>query len=134
MGSIVRREELRGQRLPWKEWIYVESLRRTVIVGRIAVQIFVLDIYLPCPPLPYYAAAPLPSSKLIWRAESEEQYEREWESEVKVSSIHGMRNNGDLVKLKNGITEAHQSEADWAAWYQGCDELGMLAVISTSLK
>lgn len=93
-----------------------------------------MDLGLICPPLPLFAVAPLPASKQLWRARDAEEWEREWEKEVKESSVHGMLKNGDLVKLKHGIGEMNMRRADWAKWYAGADELGILAILSANLK
>lgn len=74
--------------------------------------------------------APVPASKLLWRAESE----MEWEEQLgKESAVHGILRNGDLVKLKNGVEEEHRRHAEWDGWYAGTDELGFLVVLVADL-
>jgi hypothetical protein len=71
--------------------------------------------------------APVPASKLLWRAKTEIEWEEQWEKE---NAIHGILRNGELVKLKNGVEEEHRRHAEWDWWYAGIDELGILAVLA----
>ena len=57
-----------------------------------------------CPPPHDFAVAPVPASRLLWRAETEIGLEEQLE---KGNSIHGILRNGDLVKLKHGLDEEH---------------------------
>jgi hypothetical protein len=100
----------------------------------LAFDLFYMDLNLVCPPFPQFAVAPLPASKLLWRAKSVDEWQREWEKEVSETSIHGILRNGDLVKLKNGIHEPNFRKAEWSRWYAGADELGMLAVLSGNIS
>ena len=106
------------------------DLERTVTVLRIISFLFNIDVNLPCPPPEDYAIAPVPASKLLWRAESKMEWEEQWEKE---NAIHGILSNGDLVKLKNGVEEEHQRYAEWDRWYAGTDELGFLVVLAADL-
>jgi hypothetical protein len=133
-GCIVRQEELRGQRLPWKDWKYYEALRRTISVFRIVFQLFDINIDLPCPRVPGFAVAPLPANKLLWRADTEERWEREWEDEVKETPIHAITTNGDFLKLRNGVTPAHGRKIISSKYYAGADELGLLVLLLAHLR
>jgi hypothetical protein len=86
---------------------------------------------MPCPPPEDYAIAPVPASKLLWRAESKMEWEEQWEKE---NAMHGILRNGDLVKLKNGVEEEHRRYAEWDRWYAGTDELGFLVVLAADLS
>jgi hypothetical protein len=142
-SALMNKAELGGQRPKWQDWVFSESKRRyepslvsdywgtnserTVIVFRIISFLFNIDVNLPCPPLQDYAMAPVPASKLLWRAKTEIEWEEQWEKE---NAIHGILRNGELVKLKNGVEEEHRRHAEWDRWYAGTDELGILAVLA----
>ena len=101
---------------------------------RVVFQIFDITIDLPCPQLPGFAVAPLPANKLLWRADTEEQWEREWEDVVKESPIHAITYNGDFLKLRNGVTLAHGRKVISSKYYAGADELGLLVLLSAQLR
>jgi hypothetical protein len=94
---------------------------------------FNMNLISECPRPPGFAVAPLPASKLLWRAKNVNEWEQEWSREVKETPIHGMLKNGDLVKLKNGCEQSNLRRADWDLWYSKADELGILAVLSANL-
>jgi hypothetical protein len=73
--------------------------------------------------------APVPASKLLWRAETETEWEEQWEKE---NAMHGILRNGDLVKLKNSVEE-NRRHSEWDRWYAGTDELGLLVVLAADL-
>ena len=107
----------------------VESKRRVNSVMRVMRQLYNLDIGVEWPYASVTTATPLPASKLLWNAKTEE----EWKSARNGDSFYRSLSFGDLLKF-NGLSEDdYPSKEEWARWYAGADELGILVVISTAL-
>lgn len=114
---------------PWKFWVLIESKRRVNSTLRLMRQLYNLDIGLPYPYADVTTSTPLPASKLLWLSKNEQEWQRELDGDAFYSklSLH------DLMQF-NGTTENdHPSTKEWARWYAGTDELGILVVISASL-
>ncbi|CAH0032703.1 unnamed protein product [Clonostachys rhizophaga] len=112
---------------PWKQWIIVESKRRLNSTLRLMSQLYNLDV---APnPCNIFTAMPLPASKLLWKASSEQ----EWESEIARDDFYKKLSLQDLMKFKGKGESDQPSREEWSRWYSGTDELGILVVISASL-
>lgn len=113
----------------WKRWIIIESKRRVNSVLRLMWKLYNLDVGIPCPSRNAYTAMPLPASKALWRASTEE----EWESAIQADDFYSRFSHRDLLEFK-GCTDGDQpSREEWARWYAGTDELGIVVAISASL-
>jgi hypothetical protein len=116
---------------PWKRWIIIETKRRVNSVVRLMWQLYHVDVGLPHPcHRTAWSSSPLPASKLMWKASTEE----EWEAAREADTFYRELSHQDLLFFK-GCTEidGQPSRAEWARWYAGADELGIVVVISASL-
>lgn len=116
---------------PWRRWIIIETKRRINSVLRLMWQLYHLDVGLPHPcHRTAWTSSPLPASKLMWKASTE----ADWESEREADAFYRQMSHQDLLLFK-GCTEVdgQPSRREWARWYAGADELGILVVISASL-
>ncbi|CAH0045443.1 unnamed protein product [Clonostachys solani] len=112
---------------PWKQWIIVESKRRLNSTLRLMSQLYSLDV---APnPCNVFTAMPLPASKMLWKASSEQ----EWEAEIARDDFYKKLSLRDLMKFKGTGECGQPSREEWSRWYSGTDELGILVVISASL-
>ncbi|VUC31254.1 unnamed protein product [Clonostachys rosea] len=112
---------------PWKQWIIVESKRRLNSTLRLMSQLYSLDV---APnPCNVFTAMPLPASKLLWKASSEQ----EWEAEIARDDFYKKLSLKDLMRFKGAGENDQPSREEWSRWYSGTDELGILVVISASL-
>ncbi|CAH0002305.1 unnamed protein product [Clonostachys byssicola] len=112
---------------PWKQWIIVESKRRLNSTLRLMSQLYNLDV---APnPCNLFTAMPLPASKLLWKASSEQG----WETEIARDDFYKKLSLQDLMKFKGKGESGQPSREEWSRWYSGTDELGILVVISASL-
>lgn len=117
------------QLAPWKFWVLVESKRRVNSTLRLMRQLYNLDIGLSYPYADITTSTPLPASKLLWLSKSEQ----EWQRELDRDSFYSKLSLHDLVQFKGATENNHPSATEWARWYAGTDELGILVVISASL-
>jgi hypothetical protein len=114
---------------PWKHWVLVESKRRVNSTLRLMRQLYDLEIGTPYPYADITTAFPLPASKLLWLAKSEQ----EWQRELKKDSYYKTLRLDDLMKFTGSTRNDYPSREEWTRWYAGADELGILVVISTTL-
>lgn len=117
------------QLAPWKFWVLIESKRRANSTLRLMRQLYNLDIGWIYPYADITTATPLPASKLLWLSKSEQ----EWQKELDRDSFYSSLSLHDLLKFKGNTENDHPSTTEWARWYAGADELGILVVISASL-
>jgi hypothetical protein len=106
---------------------------RTVTIVKIINTIFHADLSIPCPKMPEYKAAPLPSHQSLWGAHNELNWNIEYFKNIRQSGPHGMLSNGDLVELKSGVSYQTDRKLDWDNWYAGADTLGILVMIAANL-
>jgi hypothetical protein len=85
----------------------------------------------PCQQATGYAMAPLPASKSLWRAETEQEWESEW---ARGGSFHGVLKNGDLVKLHRDLGESAQRRTAWEQWWANADDMGFLAALAANIQ
>jgi hypothetical protein len=117
------------QLAPWKYWVLIESKRRVNSTLRLMKQLYNLDIGLSYPYADITTATPLPASKLLWLSKSEQ----EWQKELDRDSFYSKLSLHDLMHFRGTTENDHPSTTEWARWYAGTDELGILVVISASL-
>jgi hypothetical protein len=117
------------QLAPWKYWVLIESKRRVNSTLRLMKQLYNLDIGLSYPYADITTATPLPASKLLWLSKSEQ----EWQKELDRDSFYSKLSLHDLMQFRGSTENDHPSTTEWARWYAGTDELGILVVISASL-
>lgn len=113
----------------WQKWIIVESKRRVNSVLRLTSQLYNLDNGLACPCANTSTATPLPASKSLWNASSEEQ----WNQILEKDLFYQKLSKEDLMNFRGATENNYPSKEEWARWYAGTDELGILVVITTTL-
>lgn len=117
------------QHSQWKYWALIESKRRMSITIRLIRQLYNIDIGLIFPYEDITTATPLPANKLLWLAKDE----TEWKKELKSDEYYADLSMSDLVNFKGSTVDDCPSGEEWARWYAGADELGILVVISMTL-
>jgi hypothetical protein len=113
----------------WRRWVLIESKRRVNSVVRLMWQLYHLDVGVACPCVNAFTATPLPASKRLWGASSE----AEWQLELARDGFYSSLRQQDLMNFRGSPGDEYPSKEEWARWYAGADELGILVVISTGL-
>ncbi|KAK4241528.1 hypothetical protein C8A03DRAFT_41018 [Achaetomium macrosporum] len=131
-GPVVSGAELTGQMIRWQDWVFQESRRRTLATAVILYGIHHTEIPIPCPHLPEWLSAPLPSRKSLWHASNEVEWAIEYSAYLRETAEHGMLSNADLASLKGGETDQGKT-LDWDRWYAGADVFGLLVTLSARI-
>lgn len=113
-----------------EDWIFNESRRRVSSMWFVLTCVVSIETSIPCASTEHWRALPLPSSKTLWEARGEE----EWELERSAATAHidnTLQSFGDLLDhydLHNG-----QSRKRMDVWHTGIDSLGLMLNLCTEL-
>ncbi|KAI1308890.1 hypothetical protein F5Y03DRAFT_84984 [Xylaria venustula] len=120
----------------WEEFIYAESRRRCALFWFIVSRVVDLRYGLRCPPVVGYRGLSLPAPGALWNARTREDWEaaraevREHRQEPLYNT--SLRTVGDLIESR-----ARVSDPDCARqisnWLAGCDKLGMLLEVASTM-
>ncbi|RYP11254.1 hypothetical protein DL765_007834 [Monosporascus sp. GIB2] len=124
---LVSSPELHGEMIPWDDWIFFESRRRSATVILIIDGILHARISEPGPAMPEYAFAPAPSPRALWDAENELDWAAGYAGHLHANAMHGMLKNRDLVALKEAAGEQD------GRWYAYADSFGLLVTLAANL-
>ncbi|KAF2097853.1 hypothetical protein NA57DRAFT_57031 [Rhizodiscina lignyota] len=116
-GDLISSEELTGQMILWKDWVFFESRRR----------IMDAPITAPSPAMPEYSCSPAPSPMTLWNAENEMDWAVDYAEYLHKNAVHGMLKNGDLVELKEAAGKQHDR------WYAYADSFGLLVTLVANM-
>ncbi|RYP48886.1 hypothetical protein DL768_005310 [Monosporascus sp. mg162] len=106
-GMLISSDELKGQMILWKDWVFFESRRRTATAVLIINSIVHVQIKTPSPVMPEYSYSPAPSPMTLWHAENETDWAVDYAEYLHKNAMHGMLKNGDLVELKEAAGKQH---------------------------
>ncbi|RYP69138.1 hypothetical protein DL771_006232 [Monosporascus sp. 5C6A] len=106
-GRLISSDELKGRMIPWKDWVFFESRRRTATAVLIINSIVHAQIRTPSPVMPEYSYSPAPSPMTLWHAENETDWAVDYAEYLHKNAMHGMLKNGDLVELKEAAGKQH---------------------------
>lgn len=129
--------EVLNQLPAWKEWILMESKRRTVMLLFIIHLLFDINPGQRAKALGGMTQLPLPAYRTIWEARTEEAWRGAYEEWLKGRDGRGALNYGDLIYLgQSGLVNVEDPRRkDLDAWYVNVDAFGMLVMMAaTSLS
>ncbi|KAF3765749.1 hypothetical protein M406DRAFT_239708, partial [Cryphonectria parasitica EP155] len=98
-GTLISSDELTGQMIPWKDWVFFESRRRTATAVLIINGILHAQITAPSWAMPEYSSSPAPSPMKLWHAENEIDWAVDYAEYLHTNAMHGMLRNSDLTEL-----------------------------------
>ena len=90
--------------------------------------------------------APLPARKQLWEASNEYSWGLEGRRDAGVSTVFGLKANGQMVKLTDyhvypgGVMtmmkadQSADSSSNWQEWCSGMDGLGSLVMLAATLS
>ncbi|KAH7324431.1 hypothetical protein B0I35DRAFT_424159 [Stachybotrys elegans] len=120
-------------KLAWQDWVFNESLRRTLLVMRILDMVVDISEGLACNPVPGFAIMPLPSNATVWGAQSLELWQAEFSVCYEERIIYGLSETGQLTKLQQTPTGVQTSIAKWEDWNAAAGELASIVMIAGTL-
>ncbi|KAH8649293.1 hypothetical protein BX600DRAFT_517669 [Xylariales sp. PMI_506] len=92
-GMLISPDELTGQMMLWKDWVFFESRRRTATAILIINSILHAQITAPSQAMPEYSCSPAPSPLTLWHAENEADWAADYAEYLHKNAMHGMLRN-----------------------------------------
>ncbi|PVH98671.1 hypothetical protein DM02DRAFT_615606 [Periconia macrospinosa] len=126
-GNMIDSDELSGQMILWKDWVYFESRRRTATIALIITSVIHAQVTTPCHAIPEYNRSLAPSPKALWHAENEMDWVVGYTDYLDANAAHGMLRNSDLVGLKGVAGEQHNR------WYAHADSFGHFVTLMSDM-
>lgn len=123
--------EVEGWRPDWKEWVLLESKRRTVTL------LFILHLLFDIKPEQKakshvgLSVLPLPAHKQLWRAGGEEEWRREYDEMLRAREGRSYLRYEDLMDLGKGKVTGGRMK-DLNAWMVSSDGFGMLVMMAAT--
>lgn len=121
---LVSSAEIEGRRPGWKEWVFVESRRRTVTV------LFILFLLFDIKPENRdkskigLSVLPLPAQKCLWEAKTESEWAEKYDEMLKTRDGRGYLRYEDLMALGKGRGGDRMNDLN--EWMVSGDMFGVL--------
>ncbi|KAN0110886.1 hypothetical protein V8E51_007273 [Hyaloscypha variabilis] len=127
---LLCRAEVEGYRPEWKEWVLLESKRRTVTLLFILFLLFDIKPEQRGKTYVGLSVLPLPAHKQLWQASGEGEWSQAYDEMLKAREGRGYLRYGDLTALGKG--EGGERMKDLNAWMVSCDPFGMLVMMAAT--
>ncbi|KAK5700235.1 hypothetical protein LTR17_023113 [Elasticomyces elasticus] len=127
---LVCSAEIEGRRPEWKEWLLVESKRRTVTV------LFILHLLFDIKPEGRarskvgLSVLPLPAHKQLWETASEDEWTEKYDEMLKARNGRCYLRYADLMAL--GWGHGGDRMNDLSSWMTSGDAFGMLVMMAAN--
>ncbi|KAF2494316.1 hypothetical protein BU16DRAFT_489440 [Lophium mytilinum] len=128
--KLVCSAEIEGRRPEWKEWVLVESKRRTVTV------LFILHLLFDIKPEGRakskvgLSVLPLPAHKNLWEAATEGEWIEKYDEMLRARDGRGHLRWADLMALGRG--HGGDKMNDLSSWMVSGDAFGMLVLMAAN--
>ncbi|CAG9956569.1 unnamed protein product [Clonostachys rosea f. rosea IK726] len=126
-GKLISPEEIAGREMPWKDWVFNESRRRTASTVFVITRILHAQVSPLSDNMPEYSHSPAPSPMKLWQAENETDWAVDYTEYQYQNAVHGMLKISDLVQLKERAGRQNDR------WYAYADSLGLLVTLAADL-
>jgi hypothetical protein len=127
---LVCSAEIEGRRPEWKEWVLVESKRRTATV------LFILHLLFDIKPGTRaiskvgLSVLPLPAHKHLWEAATEDEWIEKYDEMLGARDGRGFLRYADLLALGRG--HGGDKMDDLNSWMVNGDAFGMLILMAAN--
>ncbi|KAI1814991.1 hypothetical protein GGS20DRAFT_366811 [Poronia punctata] len=115
--------------LAWRDWVFVESRRRTVLIFQILGLLVDISTAVSYLALGGLVLVPLPSTSTLWSTQNFDRWKTEYKFWHDSHIVYGLSERGALMKLQGTEDGVVTNEADWEAWSAEVGELGGLVMI-----
>lgn len=115
--------------LAWKDWIFLESRRRTVLLFQILGLLVDISTAVSYFSLGGLVLVPLPSSTALWNPQDLEGWKPEYKNWREQHTIYALSEIGTLIKLQGGDSEIKSNLTEWEPWTAQVGELATLVMI-----
>ncbi|GJN75448.1 hypothetical protein PLIIFM63780_009346 [Purpureocillium lilacinum] len=133
VGGILKMKLPDDPDVTWKDWIYNESRRRTVLVFQV-INIMVewstaASAYATCG----LVIIPLATSATLWNAKNPDTWREEFAPRCKERSLMGVSQTGVLTKLLLGESGITLHSVEWEEWTAEVGDIGTLVMMVGAL-
>ncbi|KAI1348880.1 hypothetical protein F5Y01DRAFT_317378 [Xylaria sp. FL0043] len=112
-----------------KDWIFIESRRRTVLVFQILGLLVDISTAVSYFTIGGLVLVPLPSSTALWSTQDFERWKPEFKKWYKERSVCGLSETGSLVKLQDTDHGLRTNMMDWESWSAEVGDIATLVMI-----
>ncbi|KAI1396244.1 hypothetical protein F4819DRAFT_143841 [Hypoxylon fuscum] len=115
----------------WEDWIHNETRRRCAITWFILSRVMDLKFGAMCPSITSCRTLPLPGHASLWNARTR----AEWEASRRIHGQSGsspLKTFGDLIEARSSPPNSDRGQA-LNRWHAGCDKLGLLLTLATTM-
>ncbi|KAI0975943.1 hypothetical protein F4678DRAFT_419131 [Xylaria arbuscula] len=113
----------------WKDWIFIESRRRTVLVFQIVGLVVDISTAVSYFSIGGLVLVPLPSSAALWSTQDFEKWKPEYKKWHKDHTIYGLSDTGGLTRVESNDGEVKSSPAEWEGWSAEVGDIATLVMI-----
>ncbi|GAW26065.1 putative c6 finger domain protein [Rosellinia necatrix] len=113
----------------WRDWIFLESRRRTILVFQIIGLLVDISTTVSYFSMGGLVLVPLPSSAALWKIEDFEQWKPEYRKWHEEHTIYALSEIGDLIRLQVVDSTLAPNIAEWEGWSVEVGELATLVMI-----
>ncbi|KAI0525588.1 hypothetical protein F5B22DRAFT_350496 [Xylaria bambusicola] len=120
----------------WEQFIYAESRRRCALFWFIVSRVIDLRHGLTCPPVVGYRGLSLPAPGVLWSARTREEWEAA-RAEIRAHRQEPLYNTtlrtmGDLIESRERAFDPDCAR-QLSNWLAGCDKLGLMVEIASTM-
>ncbi|KAI0425843.1 hypothetical protein F5Y09DRAFT_334616 [Xylaria sp. FL1042] len=112
-----------------KDWIFIESRRRTVLVFQILGLLVDISTAVSYFSIGGLVLVPLPSSAALWSSQDFERWKPEYKKWHEERAIYGLSETGILTKLQDASDGLRTSTVDWESWIAEVGDIATLIMI-----
>ncbi|KAH8649145.1 hypothetical protein BX600DRAFT_502611 [Xylariales sp. PMI_506] len=126
---------LKDPSLEWRDWVFIEARRRTVLVFQVMEILVKLSSNVSYFPTRTNEAVliPLAGSAIAWNAPDMQSWKRNFKLSHKPNTMYGLSAAGELACFRKDDTGTHYSVEEWAEWNAEVGEIGSLVMIASAL-
>jgi hypothetical protein len=122
--------EVEGTRPEWKEWVLVESKRRTVTLLFILYLLFDIKPEQRAKSKVGLSVLPLPAHRYLWEARTEHEWIEKYDQMLTARNGRGYLRYGDLLALGKG--DGGERVKDLNTWMVSGDAFGILVMMAAT--
>ncbi|KAI0487805.1 hypothetical protein F4859DRAFT_270026 [Xylaria cf. heliscus] len=115
--------------LAWRDWVFLESRRRTVLIFQILGLLVDISAAVSYFAIGGLVLVPLPGSATLWNTQDFEKWKPEYRKWHEQRMIYGLSETGSLAKLQITDDGISSKAAEWEGWSAEVGDLATLVMI-----
>ncbi|KAI0449547.1 hypothetical protein F5B21DRAFT_44528 [Xylaria acuta] len=115
--------------LALRDWIFLESRRRTVLIFQILGLLVDISAAVSYFAIGGLVLVPLPSAAALWSTQDFEKWKPEYRKWHEQHVIYGLSESGDLARIQNTNDGISSALAEWEGWSAEVGDLATLVMV-----